>query len=61
MSAYRVVIPMLSPAAFPATVKHTQVGTFYIDDVVTGADPRDIERLLAHGWIEPVEPVTAEG
>lgn len=55
MSAYRVTIPMIASAAFPVTRRNVQVPTYYAGDVITGADPQDIERLLVHGWIEPVD------
>lgn len=54
MISYRVIIPMLAAAAFPVTLKHFQVPTYYYGDVVTSADPADLSRLLAAGWIEAV-------
>lgn len=55
MSAYRVAVRMLPAAAFPVTVRTQQVPNYYEGDVVTGADPADIERLVADGFLEVVD------
>jgi hypothetical protein len=46
---------MLSPAAFPATMKRSSVPTYYYGDIVASGEAADLSRLLAAGWIEAFE------
>ncbi|PRY24052.1 hypothetical protein [Pseudosporangium ferrugineum] len=54
MIRYRVIAPMISPAAFTETMKHQQVRAAYFGDEVSG-DQADLDRLLAEGYLEVVE------
>ena len=55
MTTYRVLAPMLTAAAFPHTMQLMQVHSYYTNDVVLGADQRDLDRLVAGGFIEAIE------
>jgi hypothetical protein len=60
VSRYRVIAPMIAPAAFVETMKVSAPQTLYHGDIVSGADQRDLDRLVAGGFLEvlaDVEPV----
>jgi hypothetical protein len=59
VTAYRVIAPMLSPAALVETIKCTSMRAYYFGVIVVGADPQDTRRLLREGYLEAVETVPA--
>jgi hypothetical protein len=53
---YRVVVPMISSAAFFQSRIRTQVPNVYRDGFLPpSTTPAEVERFLALGMVEPVE------